>query len=116
MEKTCVACGIMINNNGHVLMGKRSRGKQEHGETIDECLKREWKEELNLDIHICFELCTSETDSTICHFIVGKIEDMGPMQINVHECVGFYEIDDIYELRLFDGDEKIVDMLKYVTR
>lgn len=128
MEKTCVACGIMINNNGHVLMAKRSSrathpgiwefpgGKQEHGETIDECLKREWKEELNLDIHICFELCTSETDSTICHFIVGKIEDMGPMQINVHECVGFYEIDDIYELRLFDGDEKIVDMLKYVTR
>jgi mutator protein MutT len=128
MEKPRVACGIMINNNGHVLMGKRSNrgthpgiwefpgGKQEEGETVEECLKREWKEELNLDIHICFELCTSETDSTICHFIVGKIEDMGSMQINVHECVGFYQFDDIYELRLFEGDKKIVDLLKYVTR
>ena len=83
MEKTHIACGIMINNNGHVLMGKRSTrgthpgiwefpgGKQEDGETIHECLKREWKEELNLDIHICFDLCNAKIPTSIASELSG---------------------------------------------
>jgi len=57
-----VACGIMFNKENKILMGLRPSnkedanfwefpgGKRENNETIEECLKREWKEELNLDI------------------------------------------------------------------
>ena len=52
-----VACGIMYNNRNKILLGKRHSngpypgiwefpgGKLEEGESLEECLHREWKEE-----------------------------------------------------------------------
>ena len=59
-----VACGVMYDKAGNILMGLRKEngpnpnywefpgGKQEEGESLEECLHREWKEELNLQIDI----------------------------------------------------------------
>jgi 8-oxo-dGTP diphosphatase len=59
-----VSCAIIVNDNGEVLVTQRSSsmklplkwefpgGKVEHNETSEECLIREIKEELNLDINI----------------------------------------------------------------
>ena len=62
---TEVACGVMFDNNKKLLIGLRKDdymwefpgGKRELNETIEECLKREWKEELNLEIYIEKEIC-----------------------------------------------------------
>ena len=63
-----VACGIMYNKAGKILLGLRSEdgpnpgywefpgGQLEEGETIEECLKREWIEELDLNIEILNEI------------------------------------------------------------
>ena len=59
-----VTCAIIVNENGQVLVTQRSAemklplkmefpgGKIEAGETPEQCLIREIKEELNLDIEI----------------------------------------------------------------
>lgn len=121
-----VACGIMYDNNNRVLLGKRHSkgpypniwefpgGKLEDNETLEECLQREWLEELNLSIVIDTKLVTfvSVTEkNTTCHFFVGRILDLSNLQINVHECVEFFYPYQMKQLQLFKGDDQIVDML-----
>lgn len=121
-----VACGIMYDNHNRVLLGKRHSngpypniwefpgGKLENGETIEECLHREWFEELNVSIVIDTKLITfvSVTEkNTTCHFFIGRILDLPNLQVNVHECVDFFYPDQMKQLQLFKGDDKIVDML-----
>lgn len=118
-----VACGIMFDPQGNILMGLRDSrgpnpnywefpgGQLEPGETLEECLHREWVEELNLHISIDRFLCTTTYNNISCHFFVGKIEDIENLRIQVHQYIGFYNITDILQLRLFDGDDKVIKML-----
>ena len=121
-----VACGIMYNKHNQILMGKRHHngpypniwefpgGKLEKGESLEECLQREWQEELNLSIAIDTKLTTftSVTEkNTTCHFFIGRILDLPNLQMNVHECVEFFYPSQMKQLQLFKGDDQIVDML-----
>jgi 8-oxo-dGTP pyrophosphatase MutT (NUDIX family) len=120
---TNVACGIMFDPQGNILMGLRSAhgpnpnywefpgGQLEPNETLEECLRREWVEELNLHISIDRFLCTTTYNNISCHFFVGKIEDIENLRICVHQYIGFYNINDVLQLRLFDGDDKVIKML-----
>jgi len=120
---TNVACGIMFDPEGNILMGLRDTrgpnpnywefpgGQLEPDETLEECLCREWVEELNLHISIDRFLCTTTYNNISCHFFVGKIEDIENLRIQVHQYIGFYNIPDILQLRLFDGDDKVIKML-----
>ena len=119
-----VACGIMYDNDGKILMGLRSTrgpnpnywefpgGQLEEGETLEECLHREWMEELNLHISIDRLLVTTMYNNIHCHFFVGKIHDLENMSIRVHQYIGFYDIPDILCMRLFDGDADVIRMLQ----
>ena len=118
-----VACGIMFDAQGNILMGFRSAngpnpnywefpgGQLEPDETLEECLRREWVEELNLHISIDRFLCTTTYNNISCHFFIGKIEDIENLHIQVHQYIGFYNINDVLQLRLFDGDDKVIKML-----
>lgn len=124
-----VACGIMYNENNQILLGKRHSkgpypniwefpgGKLEQGETLEECLQREWQEELNLSITIDSKLITfvAVTDKHhTCHFFIGRILDLPNLQLNVHECVDFFHPNQMKELQLFKGDDQIVDILSAI--
>lgn len=118
-----VACGIMYDDMGNILMGLRDErgpnpnywefpgGQLEDNETLEECLKREWMEELRLHIQVEYRLCTTNVNNIICHFYVGKILDIENLQINVHQYIGLYPKAHIYSLRLFEGDKDVVDKL-----
>jgi len=120
-----VACGIMYNKDGKILMGKRTSdnqnypgkwefpgGQKEENESIRECLKREWMEELNLHIKIEKEIHQSNNDNNYhCRFFIGKILDEENLQINEQEEVLFLHKNDIYDLNLFEGDNLVVDKL-----
>ena len=120
---TNVACGIMFDTEENILMGLRDSrgpnpnywefpgGQLEHNETLEECLRREWAEELNLEISIDRLLCTTTYNNVSCHFFVGKIKDIENLRIQVHQYIGFYNIHDVLQLRLFDGDDKVIKML-----
>ena len=118
-----VACGIMYHND-KILMGKRTPcsdspglwefpgGKLEKGETIEQCLHREWKEELNLNILIDRQVAVSTVEKDItCYFFIGKILNITHLQKNVHESIDFFYPYEIKNLQLFEGDDVIVDML-----
>ena len=119
-----VSCGIMYDNTGNILMGLRSEqgpnpnywefpgGQQEDNETLEECLHREWKEELNLKIQIDKKITTTSCNDIHCHFFVGKIIDIENLRINVHQYIGFYHKNEIHKMRLFEGDKEIIDLLE----
>jgi len=118
-----VACGIMTDNDGNILMGKRhSRGsdpgiwefpggKQETNETLEECLHREWMEELNLRIEIYKYITFSEEKGYTCHFFTGHILNIQDIEMNVHEKLGFYNLREIRNLHLYENDKNLVDLL-----
>ena len=119
-----VACGIMFDNANKVLMGLRSDkganpnfwefpgGKCEANETLEECLHREWKEELNLNIKIEKLVYVSQLENIECYFFIGKILDIGNLHVNVHQYVSFYNIDELNHIRLFKEDRNIIPLLK----
>lgn len=119
-----VACGVMYNSENKILMGKRPNqkfyagywefpgGQLEKNETIEECLVREWIEELNLKIKIEKEVYSYYYDSKyLCRFFKGKIIDEKNMKVNEHEEIKFLEKKEIYNLKLFEGDDVVLDML-----
>ena len=118
-----VACGIMKNKDGKILMGLRPHskiktgiwefpgGKLEDDESIVECLKREWIEELNLNIAVDDEITSFEYHKYFCRFFTGTILDEHNLQKNVHLEVNFFDKKEIYKLKLFDSDYKILKLI-----
>ena len=123
MSKREVACGVMYNKAGEILMGLRPvgspyagfwefpGGQLEENETIEECLHREWMEELDLTISIDREIYQAEYDNYQCRFFVGKIVDEENMKKCVHEDIKFLNIEKIKTLKLFDGDLAVLDAI-----
>ena len=123
-----VACGIMYNKAGKILLGLRSEnghnpgywefpgGQLDEGETIEECLKREWIEELDLNIEIVNEITSFKSGGYFCRFFVGWIINEEDIQKNVHSKIGYFTPDEIKKLKLFDEDYAIVDMLSIQCR
>lgn len=118
-----VACGIMKNKNGQILLGLRPDdkpdpgywefpgGKKETNESIDECLKREWIEELELNIEILKEVVIINSGKYICTFFEGKILNEDKIKVNVHKEIGFFCKDEIRKMKLFEEDYSVIDKI-----
>lgn len=119
-----VACGVLYNSQGKILMGLRTSdsedggfwefpgGKREQDETIQHCLQREWKEELNLTIYIDRELysCTMG-DKYMCRFFIGKILDEEKIKRNVHEKIVFVDKTEMATLNMFQSDKQLLNII-----
>ena len=116
-----VACGIMFDNNKKLIIGLRKDdyiwefpgGKREINETIEECLKREWKEELNLEIHIEKEICSYpiKNNQFVCRFFVGKIVDIEKISKNVHEDIHLVYKEELINYTHYPEDQKVINVL-----
>jgi len=124
---THIACGVMYNNEGKILMGKRKAnnpnypnkwefpgGKMEEGDSGNffTCLEREWKEELNLSIDIKRFLCSSHCGrNKKCYFYVGKILNEDELELKEVSEVKYLTENEILELDdhlLLDKNDKLV--------
>lgn len=92
----------LIEQDGKILIAQRSRegnqalkwefpgGKIDPGETPEECLKRELKEELNLDIRVGaqFAIVNFDYPTWTIQLLVYRAEIIGgDMRLNVHKDV-----------------------------
>lgn len=114
----------MYVDDDRLLMGLRSEhgkhpnywefpgGKCENDETIEQCLRREWKEELNLTISIERRIYSWVGEENIeCYFYIGKVLDLENVKMNVHQDIIYGKPEELIKLRLFEGDENILELL-----
>jgi len=87
-------------------------GKREAGETMEGCLKREWIEELNLDITVGRLLHSRVFNGFMCHFFIGSICNLSTMRASVHDQVGLFSLTAARSLHMFEGDEVVLDALQ----
>lgn len=127
-----ISAGIIIKD-GKVLVCQRRKGsyyglkwefpggKLEVGETIEECLKREIKEELDIDISI--ESCLHVEQHRYpdgfefeIHFFIIK-NFCGELQNKVFERFEWSYFADLGNYDFLEADKKIIEMLKvkYIT-
>jgi len=87
-------------------------GKRNAGETLEGCLKREWLEELNLDINVGRIIHTRIFNGYKCHFLIGTVCNLTTMCARVHDKVGLFSLSAARRLHLFEGDDAVLDSLQ----
>lgn len=122
-----VIAGIMQDGNGRCLLCQRGKadnwalkwefpgGKLEAGETAAECLVREIREELCLEVrvtdHVCDVVYQYATGQISLRFFRVEITG-GRMQLMVHNAVAWVYPDDMLQYDLLPADVEIVEKLR----
>ncbi len=123
---TEIAVGI-LQRNGKILTCQRKNGgryelkwefpggKLESGETIEQCLRRELREELSLEIHSVHRIQTDTAyyeDGGLFHvsycFITGF---NGEPQNNVFEQIRWVTLNELKEMDALDGNKPFIASL-----
>lgn len=127
MKKLKVMAAIIKNNLRQLLICQRRTnsnmgdlwefpgGKLEHGETAEECICRECKEELNINIEVKDIFCKTnfkypETDIDFVFFIA-EIKS-GIIQMNVHKNMIWVDIEDLDKFKFCPADIEIIKKIK----
>jgi len=92
-------------------------GKAETGETPEEALIREFKEELNIDIEVGKRVCKGNIKNNGKEFeIFGFLIKLGSEKflLSEHNKIGWFSLDEIASLQMAGSDKQIVQKLKYL--
>lgn len=121
-----VSAAIIIED-GKVLLARRAKGeklagywefpggKREEGETIDECLVREIREELSLDIEVVGEFDTSDYKYPGGRIrLIGLLAEIrnGVVSKTVHDLVEWIEISSVLDYQLAPADIPLAERLR----
>ena len=123
MKKIRVVCGIIINNDNHILITRRNSGdfkgkwefpggKLEENESEKDCLIREIKEEL--DIEIIVDSFIMRNEHTYPEFSVELISYLsyyksGKIKLVDHDQYEWVETSRLKEFDFLDGDIPIIN-------
>ena len=121
-----VSAAIIIED-GKVLLARRAKGeklagywefpggKREEGETIDECLVREIREELSLDIEVVGEFDTSDYKYPGGRIrLIGLLAEIqnGVISKTVHDLVEWIDISSVLDYQLAPADIPLAERLR----
>lgn len=121
-----VSAAIIIED-GKVLLARRAKGeklagywefpggKREEDETIDECLVREIREELSLDIEVVGEFDTNDYEYPGGEIrLIGLLAEIrnGVISKTVHDLVEWIEISSVLEYQLAPADIPLAERLR----
>ncbi len=91
-------------------------GKMEFGETPEEALKREIREELSTEIGLDGFLCTVEYDypnfHLTMHCYLCRVES-GQLELNEHEAAKWLSKDELESVNWLPADKIIIEKLKF---
>ncbi len=124
----CVTAAIITDNDNRILIARRKPGKSlagywefpggkiEDGETPEESLARELKEEMNLVVRV-----GSFVGENVHHYEGFSIRLMayqteivtGEMQLTDHDQVVWVTMDEMKEYRLAPADVPLLEMMKF---
>jgi len=123
-----VGTAIIINDENKILIGQRPvgkalaglwefpGGKQEEGETVEQCIIREIKEELNVTCEVKDFLLTvsKEYEHGAFKLMVysAKITDMENLTANVHQKLLWVTPKEMDNYEFPPADAEIIDFLK----
>ncbi|MBR5599077.1 MAG: (deoxy)nucleoside triphosphate pyrophosphohydrolase [Alphaproteobacteria bacterium] len=124
-----VGTAIIVNDRQEILIGQRPEGKDlaglwefpggkcEKGETIEECIKREIKEELDVDVEVHEFLLEVKKEYQHGSFVLNvhkaKIKDVKNLKSNVHQKLVWVKVS---ELRNYEYPEADIDIIEYLER
>jgi mutator protein MutT len=127
MKTIDVACGILFNEDGHVLIGLRSTqvflgmwefpgGKLEKNENASEAVIREFREELDVKVGVCRHFCDCQfkhkgTIINLSAFIVCLSKDDKKFNPSSHMMVKFVGLKDLLSYHLLPPDMEIAEKL-----
>ena len=121
-----VSAAIIIED-GKVLLARRAKGeklagywefpggKREEDETIDECLVREIREELSLDIEVLGEFDTSDYEYPGGQIrLIGLLAEIqnGVISKTVHDLVEWIDISSVLDYQLAPADIPLAERLR----
>ena len=121
-----VSAAIIIED-GKVLLARRAKGeklagywefpggKREDDETIDECLVREIREELSLDIEVVGEFDTSDYEYPGGQIrLIGLLAEIqnGVISKTVHDLVEWIDISSVLDYQLAPADIPLAERLR----
>ena len=121
-----VSAAIIIED-GKVLLARRAKGeklagywefpggKREEDETIDECLVREIREELSLDIEVVGEFDTSDFEYPGGQIrLIGLLAEIqnGVISKTVHDLVEWIDICSVLDYQLAPADIPLAERLR----
>jgi 8-oxo-dGTP diphosphatase len=122
-----IVTAAIIERDGHILIAKRKQGKQhvgswefpggtlEEGETPEQCLKRELKEELDIIADIGDLFCSSEytytPEFTIRLLAYRATVVSGFFNLNDHEEIRWLKPADLADYEFPEADRPIVERL-----
>jgi 8-oxo-dGTP diphosphatase len=120
-----IAC--VIEKDGHILIGKRKQGKRfagnwefpggslEKGETHEQCLKRELREELAIEVEVGDLFCISEyrytPEWTIKLIAYRTTLISGIFNLNDHDEIRWVQSSDLINYDFPEADKPIVEKL-----
>ena len=119
-----VVAAIIENNDGDILIAKRNSkkskgglwefpgGKIEKNESADDAIKREIKEELNIDIEInkwLIEKRHEYPEKTINLILCSAKWIGGELDLSEHEDSKWIKKEDIFNFQFADADKEIIN-------
>ena len=117
-----LVAGGIIENRGLILLAQRKRndayglkwefpgGKLDEGESGEECITREFKEELGIDVEVlCFYDEYAEDDLKILYYRLKWIS--GEITLNDHEQIQWVQAENLQKYDLLSVDRKVAQKL-----
>lgn len=115
---TEVVCAVIRSEKGYLIAQKKESllwefpgGKVQDGETNNQALIREIKEELALDIEPLFEITRYDYDKYNLIFIEAIVSGEGCIKLQEHESVKWVELNEINQYPFVSGDKKFLDYI-----
>jgi len=125
-KKDEIVAGVILRGD-KVLIAQRPSGEEDHllwefpgggikgGESKEESLKRELKEELGLEVRVKGEICRREDQSKVIYFLLAEALDEG-LDVKFHKEVKWVKVNDLRKYNFCKLDEQaldeIIDFLK----